>query len=298
MSDPDELRIADLRTFLTIVRLGSFSGAARALRVTPSQVSKAVSRLERQLRLQLLRRGARGVSVSDEGKRMLPQFEDLVGRLRALRAHHDSPEPELTVVGSAYINALFLPLIIEAQPQLRIRSIEVPPGVASAYATEHSFDLALTTSNERWPESWAKVRVGQLRKGLFASPAAARALAPVPVAPERLHEAVFIAPTYSYHGQLVPGDDGCPLHYGERRMGHSTQTLALALEVARRSEQLVFAPVLMAQPFVERGELVEVPVRGWDVRVPLYLACDAARVRAKVQKAILDVVRDALASEP
>src|SRR5260370_41255608 len=95
MSDPEELRIADLGTFLTIVRLGSLSGAARALRVTPSQVSKAVSRLERQLRLQLLRRGTRGVAVSDEGMRLVPRIEDALGPLPALRAHPRSFAPAL-----------------------------------------------------------------------------------------------------------------------------------------------------------------------------------------------------------
>ena len=44
-----DLRFGDVLTFLTVHRCGAITGAARALKVTPSQVSKAVHRLERQL---------------------------------------------------------------------------------------------------------------------------------------------------------------------------------------------------------------------------------------------------------
>jgi DNA-binding transcriptional LysR family regulator len=289
-----DLRVADVKTFLTIVRSGSISGAARGLKVTPSQASKAVSRLEGHLHTRLLTRGARGVAVSAAGKRLVPQFEDLLARLRSLEANAEEPWPELTVVGSAFLNTLFVPTIVARHPGLRIRSLEVPPGIASAYATEHSFDVALTTDGERWPDSWSKLRVGSLRKALYGSPAAVRRLSQPPVKPAELRHATFIAPIYSYHGQLVPGDDGCPLHYGERRVGHQTQTVALALEVAARTEQVVFAAALAARPFVESGALVEIAVEGWDVRAPLYLACDAERVRARVQKEIVAALREAL----
>jgi DNA-binding transcriptional LysR family regulator len=289
-----EVRLADLGTFLTIVRAGSISGAARGLRVTPSQVSKAVARLEHQLRVKLLNRGARGVVISDVGHRILPQFEEVLARVRSLQSLGVESQPELTVVAASYLNALFLPRIVEALPELRVRSLDLPPGTASAYATEHSFDVALTTGAERWPASWAKLRIGFLRRALFASPAAARQLGPQPLSVEKLRQSTFLAPIYSHHGQLVPGDDGCPLHYGERRIGHQTQTLALALELAARTRQLVFAPALAARAWVGQGQLAEIRVEGWDVRTPLHLACDAEGVRSRVQKEIAAALREAL----
>jgi DNA-binding transcriptional LysR family regulator len=41
-----DLRVGDLMTFLAVRRSGSITAAARELKVTPSQVSKAISRLE------------------------------------------------------------------------------------------------------------------------------------------------------------------------------------------------------------------------------------------------------------
>ena len=58
-----ELHVADLTTFLAVRRAGSVSTAARELGVTPSQVSKAIARLEATLRVRLFSRGARGVAA-------------------------------------------------------------------------------------------------------------------------------------------------------------------------------------------------------------------------------------------
>ena len=50
MTDPTrdvaDLRVADLLTFLAVVRSSSLTAAARERRVTPSQVSKAITRVE------------------------------------------------------------------------------------------------------------------------------------------------------------------------------------------------------------------------------------------------------------
>lgn len=293
-SEIGEVRLADLFTFLSIVRSGSISGAARGLEVTPSQVSKAVARLEHQLNLKLLIRGARGISVSETGKRIMPQFEDLLARARALHSFSDPPEPELTVVGSAYLNQLFLPRIVESLPQFRVRNLELPPGVAAAYASEHRFDLAISTGSERWPDSWVRTRIGALRKALFGSPAVARRLGSAPIPVEKLREVTFIAPIYGYYGQVVLGDDGCPIPYGNRRIGHQTQTLTVALEVAERTDQLVFAPAIAARALIRRGALSEIAVEGWDVSDSLYLLCDGERVRARVQKEIVEALRGML----
>jgi DNA-binding transcriptional LysR family regulator len=295
--DLSELRLADLATFLTIVRSGSISGAARALRVTPSQVSKAVSRLEHQLHVKLLARGARGVALNEVGRELVPRVEDVLARVSSLKALGGEAPPELTLVAAAWLNSLFLPRIVEHLPDVRVRILELPPGAASAYATGHSFDIALTTGTERWPATWAHVRVGTFRRALFASPRVARRLGPV-VREQQLRSTMFMGPVYSYHGQLVSGDDGCPLHPGERRTGHQTQSLSVALDLATRIDQVVFAPVLSARSYVERGLLVEIPVEGWDVRVPLYLACNAEEVRARMQKEILAALRSVLEEEP
>src|SRR5438445_695627 len=83
-------------------------------------------------------------------------------------------------------------------------------------------------------------------------------------------------PVYTMNGQLVPVEDGCPLPRGRRRIGNEVQTIGLGLELAARTQQLIFGPVIAARSHVLEGSLVEVPVAGWSTRTvdTLYVFCN------------------------
>ncbi len=288
MSDPDlsDLRLGDVRVFLHVARLRSVNAGARALGVSPSHVSKAVARLERHLGLKLVGRSARGVVLTDDGQRLQPRFVDLLGRVRALS--QPGERPELVVVAPAFLSPVLLPAFASKLPNLRIHNLERAPG-----AQQPICDVALVGDDEKWPESWTRSRVGQVRRGLFAAAEVARALGPRPSV-SRIAAERFVGPLYADRGQLVAGDDRCPLAAGERRFGHRTQTVQLALALAEVSGQLVFAPVIAARPFVTRGSLVEIPVDGWHVRDAIFLTCHEERVEPAVRRALAQAARDQL----
>ena len=284
-----DLRFGDLLTFLTVHRCGAITGAARALKVTPSQVSKAVHRLERQLGATLLARSTRGVIVSDAGHRLIPQLEEVAARLTQLRPGAATNE-ELALAAPSYLNAVFLPRIAAALDGVVVRGLELPPALVRAYAVENFFDVALVVGTEKLPGAWVNTAVGQVRKALFATPDVARKLGAGPIDPKRLAELPFVTPIYNVNGQFVPADDGCPLGHTHRRLGHQSQTLVVGLDLARSTGQLIFGPAIAAHAHVARGELVEVRVRGWDVCEPLTLAVNGERVRARTQKALAALV--------
>src|SRR5207245_2213356 len=161
--------------------------------------------------------------------------------------------PALTFMASTFFSSLFVPAIARAIPSLPLSCLEMPPGLASAYAAAGLFDVALTTGTARWPRAWVEVRAGVIRKALYATPDVARRLGRPPVAPARLRSRRFVAPIYTWNGQVIPGDDGCPLDARERLIGHRTQTLSLALELAAESSELIFAPELAAREWARRG---------------------------------------------
>lgn len=74
--------MVNVSAFIRVARLGSFSAAARDLRVAPSVVTKRISQLEKQLGLRLLSRSTRGLTLTADGERYLP-------RLAQLMAEHD-----------------------------------------------------------------------------------------------------------------------------------------------------------------------------------------------------------------
>jgi DNA-binding transcriptional LysR family regulator len=84
-------RLASMETFIRVVETGSFSGAARQLRVGQPAVSKTVAQLENYLGVKLLTRSTRGLTPTEAG---LGFFE------RAKRAIEEADEAELAARGA------------------------------------------------------------------------------------------------------------------------------------------------------------------------------------------------------
>ena len=82
-------RAEELEVFLRVVEMGSFSEAARMLRITPSTISKLISRLEARLGVRLLERSTRRLSLTSEGQ---TYYE----RGQAILAQFDEVERELS----------------------------------------------------------------------------------------------------------------------------------------------------------------------------------------------------------
>lgn len=294
---PQDMRVGDLFTFLSVHRNASITAAARELRVTPSQVSKAITRLEGQLHMKLLARSSRGVSLSESGRRILPLVEDAVSRLRQLARDETAATTDVTLAAPSWLVHLFLPPIANALPDLRVRGLELPPPLLRAYAAENFFDLTLVTSDvERFPGAWVSTHVGSIRKALFGAPSVVHALGEQPLDVARLRGVPFVSPIFNLNGQFVPVDDDCPLGHSERTIGHEAQTIGLALELAATSEQVVFGPAVAARRYVASGALSEIRVNGWDVTEPLYVVLNGDRVLARVQKAVERALRSALQS--
>lgn len=76
------MNLADLEMFVRAAELGGFSAAARALRVTPSAVSRGVSRLEETLGVTLLSRSTRALSLTDHGQQLLQRGRRLLDEVR------------------------------------------------------------------------------------------------------------------------------------------------------------------------------------------------------------------------
>jgi DNA-binding transcriptional LysR family regulator len=77
-----------MEAFVRAVELGSFSAAARELKLTPSTLSKLVTRLERALRVRLLTRTTRRIAPTLEG-------ELFVARCRRILAEMEDAETEI-----------------------------------------------------------------------------------------------------------------------------------------------------------------------------------------------------------
>ena len=95
-----ELRVSDLLTLLALQQTGSVSGAARDGRASPSQVSKAIARVERGFGARLFCRSARGVSTTVAGQMVLLRVARAIDALTAAATISNQGRPpalELTI---------------------------------------------------------------------------------------------------------------------------------------------------------------------------------------------------------
>jgi DNA-binding transcriptional LysR family regulator len=290
-----ELRIADLLTLLSVQRTRSISGAARELQVTPSQVSKAMARLERYFGVQLLERGARGVALTPDGRQILPRVASAVEQLQATSGSRRgrSPTLELTVGAPSYVLANVLPAVAVQLPSMRVRGLELSPAHLRAYIAENVFDIAVVPGPiPNRPAAWTHERAASVRVVLLARPSFAAKIGPPPLTVDRVRQLPFIGPARSGGDRFVALFDDCPLSADERWIAHEAQSIGVALEFACRTDNVVFGPRVAARRLLESGSLVEIAVAGWDVSDPLYVVCNSDRVLARVRTAVIRIARD------
>jgi DNA-binding transcriptional LysR family regulator len=73
------LDFRSIETFLWVVKLGSFRGAAHRLNTTQPAISQRIAQLEREMGVKLLNRDHRVASPTPSGRRMMVYAEKLIG---------------------------------------------------------------------------------------------------------------------------------------------------------------------------------------------------------------------------
>jgi DNA-binding transcriptional LysR family regulator len=73
----------ELAVFVRVAQTLSFTAAGRALGLTPSGVSRAISRLERRLGVRLLQRTTRSISLTDDGASYYARCARILNELEA-----------------------------------------------------------------------------------------------------------------------------------------------------------------------------------------------------------------------
>lgn len=83
------MNITHLEYFLEVVRMGSFSKAATSLHVTQPSISKMIQSLEEELGVTLVLRNAKHIELTDAGKIILDQAQQIVTRFHNLTTELD-----------------------------------------------------------------------------------------------------------------------------------------------------------------------------------------------------------------
>lgn len=103
----------DLLIFKTVADLGSINKAAQHLNYVQSNVTTRIQKLEQQLNTQLFHRHKRGITLTNEGKELLPyarKIVALVEEMKAITKNEETPSGKLEIASVETV--IRLPLIL------------------------------------------------------------------------------------------------------------------------------------------------------------------------------------------
>ncbi len=166
-------QLGDLRIFAEVVRTGSFSAAARRLRLPPSSVSRCIAALERRLGVVLFTRTTRRVTPTDAGRSYGERIQHLLASLdeadRAVGSFGRRPHGLLRIesrvgLGSRFIAPL-VPSFLREHPEV---SIDLRLTTGTLDAPGAGIDMAVRFGLGH-PSSLITRRVGSPRQRLWAT---------------------------------------------------------------------------------------------------------------------------------
>lgn len=162
----------DLRYFLALTRAGTLAGAARALKVEHTTVSRRLAALEAQLGARLLVRTPDGFCATPVGEAIRPLAEEMERAAEAVlrRAHGEDERLDGTV--RVTTSEGFSSFLVKALAELRARHpellVEVLSGNAALDLSRREADLAVRLAPTSQPDLLVK-RVGECGWGVYAS---------------------------------------------------------------------------------------------------------------------------------
>ena len=147
-----DMSIRQIRAFITVARLGSFTRAAAALHLSQPALTVQIRNLETTLATRLLDRNSRGVELTRLGRDLLPTLQKTLADLDAVLA--DARDLGGTRRGVVRIAALpsfaasVLPDLIlqstEAEPGLRFIVKDAVASAVNALVRSEAVDIGLT----------------------------------------------------------------------------------------------------------------------------------------------------------
>lgn len=109
--------LPDLAAFILVEQEKSFTAAARKLNVTPSALSKTITRLEKALSVKLFERTTRKLIITDAGKKIYEECITMVNSaqqaIEISSDDHDHPSGSITIAApEAFLNSVLQPFVI------------------------------------------------------------------------------------------------------------------------------------------------------------------------------------------
>jgi DNA-binding transcriptional LysR family regulator len=302
-------RFDALQAFLRVVEAGSFTKAALTLHMSKTTVTQLVQQLEARLRVKLLHRTTRQVTVTTEGaayyKRIVQVLSDLEEADLGLSGDSSAPSGRLRVdVPSPFARLILMPALPDFHG--RYPDIQLDMGVSDRVVDVigDNVDCVLRGGEVTVPSLIAR-RVGELQMGVYAAPDYLRRAGTL------VHPYELEAPQHCIVGFLRSGTGTVSSMTMRRSKGTAEETIEVRsryivsaddgnayLAAGLAGMGVLWLPRYMAAPYAARGELLEL-FDDWQIEpMPMYLAYPPTRHVSPKLRAFMGWIDELMATLP
>lgn len=297
-------QIQAMRIFARVVEAGTFTRAADSLQLPKATVTKHVQGLEARLRVKLLNRTTRRVTVTADGAayydrtvRLLADFDDIEASMGQARAN---PRGRLRVdVGTSVARLLIIPKL--AQFQDRYPDIQIDLGVS-----DRTVDLigdnvdCVIRGGELADQSLVARRIGNLEFITLASPdyLAQHGTPTHPLELESGHRnVIYFSPVSTRRYPLEFHKDGQVLEIsGPSQLAVNESNAYLTALIAGRGVGQI--TTFQAQTHIDQGRLVRVLPDWSHPLLPIYVVYPPNRHLSAKVRAFVDWAAELFAAHP
>ncbi len=221
------LRIADLEIFISASRMQNLGKAALMHHLSQSAASAAIQRVEAAFRTELCTHERRQFRLTRKGKSLLPQFEEVVEKIRGLITCKE--EPSIRLVTTHAIAAVVVPSLL---PLSNIAFTHMRPDQAYSALLQTEADMALVLDN--FP--WKGVVAAEVGKGHFQLYCRKQNIPLQPVLlPEEQMEVLFLQQMWlQVHGYALPIKSRIP-------------SWSLIAQICQETDEVGFLPDFLAK---------------------------------------------------
>ena len=297
------MEISDLSAYVAVVRAESFTRAAATLGTQKAHLSRVVSRLEDRLRIQLLNRSTRSLTMTEAGRELFERATGVIAALEetegAIQRIQSEPRGVLRLTCGIEFGLLAVNAWIAGYMQ-RFPEVKVEADLTNRLVdiVHEGIDVAIRVGS--LPDSSLSARkLGEVRYSLYASPAYLKGR-PAPTEPSNLleHELIVFTPrsppSSPLSWLLVNGTQRAELNLGTPRFRVNNNMAAR--DAAAAGLGIALIPRFQAASYVGSGGLVGV-LPDWErPPVPVHAVFSSSRYMSSKVRSFVDHIRTAFAS--
>jgi LysR family nitrogen assimilation transcriptional regulator len=260
------MEIKQLRYFLTVAEVGSFSKAAVLLSVAQPVLSRQIRSLEEELGMELLYRNGRGVVVTEAGNRLSDHAKSIIGEAHQITAEieamRQSPSGKLVIGMPPTANAILSVPLIErfraAYPHVKLKVQEGYSGHVLEWLSTGRIDVAILYDA---PKTSTLISQPLLEEELLCiGPGSGpMRLAAKPITGEELGELPLILPSHP-HGLRLLVETLLGSIKVHPKVECEIESLTATLELVEKQVGYTILPYASVNRKVVAGQLAATPI--------------------------------------